>query len=382
MRSLLLILCAALLAATPLLAADVDQVMDPEHATGQGDPHRAGFAASTCAECHACSEPTREDPCLAGCPRHGAHFYGEHASDDGPDVVIIDQLANLYEPVVFAHKLHAEMGEMGGGCVLCHHYSETSGEIPPCRSCHEVSKLDADLRMPALKGAYHRQCMNCHRDWSHENACGFCHEEANGDAGAADAAHDPTDITGVPHPMVSATPTYTYETTYVEGPVVTFHHSDHVELFGQKCVDCHRGDSCASCHDQEVHEKKPVDHVASCGTCHIERDCGFCHDREPMPRFDHARSTGFDLEPYHSGNTCNSCHVSPKQFQHPTGKCADCHIHWEVGNFDHKVTGLVLSEDHAELDCDNCHVDMDMSATPSCVDCHDDYEYPDVSPEE
>ena len=40
------------------------------------------------------------------------------------------------------------------------------------------TRATVDLRQPSLKGAYHRQCINCHLDWSHENACGFCHEQA------------------------------------------------------------------------------------------------------------------------------------------------------------------------------------------------------------
>ena len=68
-----------------------------------------------------------EDPCLVDCPRHGGHFYGKHEADEGPDVVVIDQLADLYRPVVFAHQLHAGMANMNGGCKNCHHYSETVG---------------------------------------------------------------------------------------------------------------------------------------------------------------------------------------------------------------------------------------------------------------
>jgi len=180
--------------------------------------------------------------------------------------------------------------------------------------------------------------------------------------------------------MITTPDTYTYDTTYSKGPVVTFHHADHVEVFGQQCVDCHRGDSCARCHDTGARSIEKVDHVTSCFTCHGESDCGFCHDREPMPRFDHKRSTGFDLAPYHSDHACDTCHRSAKDFRHPTGRCADCHIHWEVGSFDHSVTGMVLNEDHSEIDCDGCHLDMDFDAKPSCEDCHDEPMYPEALP--
>ncbi len=328
-------------------------------------------AASSCSQCHTCEKPTRQKPCLVTCPRHGGHFYGQHEVGEGPDIVLIDQLAGLYKPVVFAHKLHAGMADMNGGCTNCHHYSEQSGVIPPCRECHAPDRKDVDLRMPALKGAYHRQCINCHLDWSGEGSCSFCHEEANGDG--TPVAHDPTDIIGVPHPKIEAVPTYTYETTYAKGPVVTFHHADHVDLFGQNCVDCHRGDSCKRCHHQgEAVRPQRLDHVASCYTCHAERNCAFCHRAESMPRFDHARSTGFDLDVYHKGKACQVCHSTPDHFRTPTGKCGDCHIHWTVGRFDHAVTGLTLDDTHAEVECTSCHPGGDYNVKPSCSECHDE----------
>lgn len=368
--------CAFALAGAAALAGPA-QVMDPGHARPaakkQGNTTTTG---AECAACHSCAAPTHENPCLQSCRRHGAQFKGKHDSAEGPEVVIIDQLANLYGPVVFAHKLHAEMSDMGGGCTNCHHYSPASGPVPPCRQCHEPTRAAADLRQPALKGAYHRQCINCHLDWSHDNACGFCHEQA-ADPKAADpkaaGAHDPTDIVGTRHPLIKATPTYTYKTTEKTGPIVTFHHEDHVEKFGLRCVDCHRGDSCASCHESgEGKEKRALDHVTTCGACHAERDCAFCHSQESKPQFDHRASTGWPLEPYHRKVACNTCHGEPQAFRRPARRCTGCHIHWEVGSFDHAVTGLRLNEEHRELECASCHVGMDFAMTPRCTDCHDE----------
>lgn len=358
----------------------LDQLTEENHPHAHGDlDHRED--RDYCAGCHACENPTRENPCLLGCPRHEGKFLRENVVDVGPDIILIDQLANLYEPVIFAHRLHADMSEMTGGCENCHHYSEPGGVVPPCRECHEVVHTadTVDLNTPALKGAYHRQCMNCHVDWAGDNDCAFCHAEANGDPEAV--PHDPTDIVGVPHPLIEAVPTYNYETTYADGPVVTFHHEDHVDMFGLDCVACHRGDSCAKCHDgNEKKERVKLDHVNSCCSCHGERDCGFCHSQEPKPKFDHAVSVGWKLDPYHGGVDCKTCHGDPKEFRYPSGRCSDCHIHWEAGSFDHAVTGLVLSEDHLDLDCDSCHLDMDMEANPSCEDCHEEERFPDYRP--
>ncbi len=352
------------------------QVMDPAHKNPVKKPATAQAATSNdCAACHSCASPTHENPCLQSCKRHGAQFKGQHTTDEGPEIVVIDQLASLYGPVVFAHRLHAGMSAMTGGCTNCHHYSPATGKVPPCRQCHEPTRATTDLRQPALKGAYHRQCINCHLDWSHENACGFCHEQAvaKADGTKPVARHDPSDIVGSRHPLIKATPTYTYQTTEKTGPVVTFHHQDHVDKFGLQCVDCHRGDSCRSCHDAGgTKERRKLDHVTTCGACHAERNCSFCHSAGAKAEFDHRASTGWTLEPFHRKVACNTCHGEPQAFRKPSRTCTSCHIHWAVGSFDHAVTGLKLNADHVELECDNCHAKMDFSKKPVCTDCHDE----------
>ena len=353
------------------------QIVDPEHPK---DPSHAPKMekVTACASCHKCDHPTANDPCMVHCPRHGSHFYGEHEADEGPEIVIIDQLADLYRPVIFAHRLHADMSNMTGGCENCHHYSEQSGVIPPCRECHDATKGPVSLNQPALKGAYHRQCMNCHRDWSHESACGFCHEQVHEGIGAA--VPDTTDIVGIPHPKIEAVPTYTYETDYDQGALVTFHHNDHVDMFGLKCVDCHRGDSCSRCHDEGKAQAQRLNHLTTCCACHGERNCSFCHTEDPKPMFEHTRTAGWALDPHHIDVACNTCHGSPQDFRTPSDQCTSCHIHWEVGAFDHKVTGLSLSEDHLDLDCIDCHLEMDFNTRPNCEDCHDEPMLPEKLP--
>ncbi|PID81655.1 hypothetical protein CSA17_06610 [bacterium DOLJORAL78_65_58] len=310
-----------LVAASMAMAAENGRVVHPQHPDDHAHQSRL-VRNSECADCHDCPRPTQEDPCLAPCPRHAHNFHGNRRPDEGPDVVIIDQLAKHYEPVVFAHGLHAGMSEMTGGCANCHHYAKESGEIPPCLECHDADRNKVDLRQPALKGAYHRQCLNCHLDWSHENACSFCHKSH--DENTPGATPDATDIVGIPHPRIEATENYFYETGAEEGDIVSFHHLDHVEMFGLGCADCHRGDSCGRCHDQRRKTPRRVDHLVSCCQCHDDKGCGFCHADERRLEFDHA------------------------------------------------VTGVVFNEDHEDLDCTDCHAEQDFGAPPSCDDCHDD----------
>ncbi len=347
-----------------------------------------------CATCHVCDQPTKEDPCLLDCPRHEGHFEGRHQITEGPEIVIMDHLANLYKPVFFTHKLHAEMSDMSGGCELCHHFSEPDKPVPPCRECHDATGDSISIQKPSLKAAYHRQCLNCHREWSHESECNICHEVAD-DASGKTAAVDKSDIMGMTHhPKIVAEEKYIYHTHLQDGPVVTFHHTDHVDLFGLQCVDCHQGDGCRKCHEEHINPTEKtmaVDDCAlcrnSCCKCHVancnsEQECGFCHSMEEKPAFDHAVSVGWPLSPRHDGVSCESCHGSVKDFSSPSVNCTSCHIHWLAGSFDHGVTGLILSEDHEDLDCSDCHIDEDFGEPPSCEGCHesDEAEYPDDLP--
>ena len=334
-----------------------------------------------CRTCHTCENPTRFNPCLMQCARHGAQFTSSHSFEEGPKIIIIDKLTKLYKPVIFSHELHASMSDMSGGCTLCHHYSEKTGEIPACSKCHKEKTDFTNLNEPSLKGAYHRQCLGCHREWSHENACQFCHEEI-GLVDNMDLTDDKTDIVGVPHPLITAEETYNYQTNYPKAPIVTFHHTDHVDLFGLKCTDCHKGDSCCRCHDVDKpkEEECTVEHVETCCKCHVEKNCDFCHSTKEKPPFNHDTSTGFALGHYHQNIDCNKCHSSVSNFVTPSTNCSDCHIHWEVGVFDHSVTGLVLDENHIEEDCEVCHLDRDFRVDPTCDECHDDISYPDNLP--
>ena len=97
-------------------------------------------------------------------------------------VLMLDDLVALYQPVPFDHQAHAKMSEMWDGCQTCHHRkpnpatrpadlpatrSQSDAEkIPRCSACHHATAPDATVGMPSLKGAYHRQCLNCHREWA------------------------------------------------------------------------------------------------------------------------------------------------------------------------------------------------------------------------
>ncbi len=340
--------------------------------TGQMEKNVVPGNFIDCQECHTCPEPKANKPCLKECPRP-LEVKGEPlSSESSPETVVIDELADLYVPVVFSHKQHAEMSKISGGCTLCHHYTPTRQSHPPCKECHSLGPAEADLRKPGLKGAFHRQCMSCHREWSHDTECSLCHVvRAGGDL--APTVKDQSDILGVQHPVIHEPETMVYQTGYDKGPVVTFHHEEHIQRFELKCVDCHREENCSRCHD--TGKTEPVsrtfkEHHQPCYSCHEGAQCIHCHDTKTKPLFTHSQ-VGWPHNRYHSVLSCRSCHPPGRKISRLGTECTSCHMNWYQSKFRHQVTGVVLGEIHYELECGDCHTDRNFAVKPTCENCHE-----------
>ncbi len=282
----------------------------PQHPESQELP------AIECGDCHTCKAPTSEDPCLKSCPRSiMAHQTVKHELFEAPDSILLGDLADQYQPVHFDHKLHAEMAEMGSECSTCHHYSP-QGHIPPCRECHNGKPPLIDLPRPGLKVAYHRQCLSCHREWSHEAKCSICHSPRVTDDVSSRDVEDSTGISIVVVPIIKS-----YITPEDSLPVVTFQHIEHIELFEFTCKNCHRQEKCTFCHDRERPAQLDKSHEeihAMCSHCHEmqdecpEEDCIKCHDTEERPPLFHS-IIGQTLPPYCQRLGCTGCHPEVHQ---------------------------------------------------------------------
>ncbi|MCP4247852.1 MAG: cytochrome c3 family protein, partial [bacterium] len=291
---------------------------------------------------------------------------------------------DLYLPVPFDHKGHAMMAEMTRGCSVCHHYTPEGARHPACKSCHEVSPVREDMQKPGLKAAYHRQCLNCHREWSHATACEVCHPPKAGRGSARRPARPPSkdDIMGRMHPPIPEPDTKIYQTKHLQRPgtQVVFRHKEHIHRFGFKCAECHHEDSCSRCHEEGKseanHVKTLAEHHNPCATCHdmeSPEGCTRCHWEEGKPQpaaFDHA-STGWPLGRYHEDKSCRACHKAVR-FVKLDRACNVCHADWSPDNFAHTITGQTLDETHADLDCQECHEDGRYDRPPSCDNCHDE----------
>ena len=340
-----------------------------------------------CEVCHTRPDPTAEDAALRACARpKTAEFARQMSHKHGPSVVILDDLEDLYLPVPFDHQGHAQMATMTQGCAVCHHYTPQGLEHPACRTCHEPKPVTENIRKPGLKGAYHRQCLNCHREWTGETQCNSCHHPKTGSPGKGGPEVTPTkgDLIGQMHPPIPEPDVEIY-LTRGKGPAsskVIFRHKEHLERFGLRCAECHHEDSCMRCHENGKEHSQQIrtveQHHQPCAQCHNvknEDTCNRCHwqDGEPKPPpFDHA-STGWPLGRHHEEKSCRQCHDAVP-FTAPQRHCEACHSDWEVGSFDHAVTGQGLDENHREQDCADCHVEREFEKAPTCDACHDEDE--------
>ena len=190
--------------------------------------HTERLKAPECAGCHGFVQPARGKDfcavCHAGVPGLDAKTFsagiagklplaqkkqlGEAAKmvkrsagnpdpQQVPDVVTIGALKDQYEATEFNHRRHLEdyiLGMLEGDklasafhtdpatlCSGCHHNSPPSMNPPKCASCHGKT---IDLKFPgrpALKAAYHLQCMGCHERMQVEPVaktdCTGCHAQ-------------------------------------------------------------------------------------------------------------------------------------------------------------------------------------------------------------
>ena len=173
--------------------------------------HRETTATSQCMSCHRFQpRELKEDACKV-ChngswerpePVKLKNLMAEYPQDWIPEKVEIDVLAKDYKPAWLPHrKIVLALNEIAekstlaetfhgqslAVCTGCHHQATLNpGEKPPaCKSCHTAMKVPEAKDRPSLIGAYHRQCMECHRDMKIDAlGCEKCHPEKESGAQA------------------------------------------------------------------------------------------------------------------------------------------------------------------------------------------------------
>jgi len=140
--------------------------------------------------------PLIERKKLGEATRDAKRYAGDPDMSQVPDVVTIGILKDQYEATEFNHKAHMEymLAAVEGDnlasafhtepamlCAGCHHFSPPSMTPPKCVSCHGTTVDPKFPARPALKAAYHLQCMGCHERMDVEPVaktdCTGCHAQ-------------------------------------------------------------------------------------------------------------------------------------------------------------------------------------------------------------
>jgi c(7)-type cytochrome triheme protein len=99
---------------------------------------------------------------------------------------------------------------------------------------------------------------------------------------------DSSDIVGGNHIEIPTPSTIVYHTKgYAKGPVVTFFHDEHADVFNLKCANCHREEGCGRCHEEVGKTHAPPPRTEEevhriCVECHGDDDCDKCHSVKEM----------------------------------------------------------------------------------------------------
>lgn len=330
-----------------------------------------------------------------------------------------------YEPVAFAHRIHDNI--TGGDCGVCHHrYSmdeedrvgedihalheamdvtiggacaschDDMADNPPqaCASCHALpNEADAPARL-GLKGAYHRQCINCHEraKLPAPTECNACHHPWTPDHSrlvelpAKPTPQQVTESCLSCHTRVGSDLLATAHWNWKgQSPTLAgYQHRTDVSL--QLMVNNHciaigaNPQACATCHIGYGWVDEAFDFADPSAI-----DCLVCHDTTGTYRKDPMRA-GMPLEEVDlvavsravgrpSRAVCGSCHFNsggapnakrgdldpilvspgPDQDQHmgrQDMRCQDCHTTTR-----HRIAGMSMTAPAVEgrVTCEQCH---------------------------
>jgi hypothetical protein len=258
-------------------------------------------------------------------------------------------------------------------------------QIMECSTCHVA---------PWATDTMASRCMNCHTDIAvqmqdvaklhgvlYKNnptlACRQCHTEHNG----AVAPLTLMNVNDFPHD--------TFGFTLAK-------HKSNTQFQPITCKDCHTNgvatftpDTCQNCHQQmdvAFTEAHVLEYGINCLACHDGVDRygeGFSHN-----------NFVFQLTGKHTDVICTKCHLNARtvtdlqsvpqdcfschqkddahkgQFGN---NCAACHTPegWKPANFDHNLSNFKLEGQHANVKCEQCHINNVFKGTPGdCYSCH------------
>ncbi len=181
------------------------------HGSRQSQPSCAGCHASiprvskqetsSCVQCHmkpleGDTENLKPEQIARAVLESRTAMTDTYGDEDIPETVTIKALSDQYESVVMPHRRIVRRlvtdikddklaqyfhGEKGTVCQACHHNSPATQKPPACQSCHGKPFDEREILRPGMKGAYHLQCMGCHKQMGLKKPdslnCVECHKK-------------------------------------------------------------------------------------------------------------------------------------------------------------------------------------------------------------
>ncbi len=261
--------------------------------------------------------------------------------------------AEIQGDCAVCHSAPWSTEKMKDRCIACH--LDIEGQFQDPQSLHSILLINNPLLA----------CNDCHPD----------HRGANASLTALDLNHFPHDAVGF--------------------SLNAHQKTQNGNLF--TCSDCHGEDitkfeltTCEKCH-QAINAVFTQVHKETFGA-----QCLGCHDGVDLygATFDH-NTLAFPLEGEHAKLTCSKCHLgnlsiealrsTPQECyachaeddEHngAFGKnCATCHSpsDWDNAIFDHALSNFPLEGKHANVECEECHVnDIYEGTSQECYACHE-----------
>ncbi len=324
-----------------------------------------------------------------------------HPEHRGPDAALVemDPTTFPHEVTGFALTAHAQNADgTAFDCDDCHLQNVGVFETAVCTDCHQ--QIDSAFT-EAHTAAYGTDCLACH-DGVETLGANFDHNQADFKLIGKHATTDCASCHSSAHAIND------FKNTPSE--CVACHQKDdaHAGNFGSDCAACHTPENweatsfdhnlldfklegsharveCEQCHANNVYQGTPTD----CYVCHQKddehngqfgTDCAACHTTSDWDNvsFDH-NSFAFKLEGQHANVECQQCHINNVYQGTPTDcyachqkddqhngqfgtDCAACHTTSDWDN---------VNFDHAGLtDCAACHTAPVNHYPGQCSDCH------------
>ena len=383
--------------------------LDSRCVSCHADYHQ-GKMGKDCASCHNQQDFDTPKPFNHATTRYP--LKGKHAEVSCKEChktsVVKGVKVQHYSPMNFAN------------CNACHADPHKNKFGQDCKSCHVESSFttiknivtfDHDKTDYKLEGKHKSvSCKECHTSGNYTKPlpfarCTDCHDDHH--KGQLDKKGKKTDCATC-HSVEGFTPaSYSVaDHALTKFPLNGAHQA-------VSCNECHvknkewvfkvRGESCVDCHTN-VHkgyiskEQMP------------DEDCTLCHTQENWKTisYNHDR-TGYKLEGSHAQTNCSECHYRPdkngqkvQQFKGTARECTVCHTDnhrgqfqelgktdclrchtytkWTPSTFNHDTSRFKLDGQHARLECNECHKEVNSSEGNfiqhrfndiSCASCHD-----------